>query len=225
MFLSAFLNVLWKAKATSAKQLPLFCRQADPSELKGLELQLQELHRSLLQIHLLGAAAISVPLKGAGSADLRCWMLPAGHSPHLLWLTKWWGQQAWKCSAHEGGINKVVYPFYVRIKKGGSQVCVLVLNSPVLLGLALVQLQHAGAASALVLPETSLKGRARAAGFLQVKKRLRGEELQMGMEAACAFSSTVLKLSWEHLRAERWQLLPLCEPQFLISTERCRTQT
>lgn len=96
------------------------------------ELQLKELHQRLLHFYLLGAASLSVPLKGTGSANPRCWMLPAGHSPHLLSPPvdhQVMGPAAWKCLAHEGGINKVVYPFYMRIKKGGSQVFVLVLNS------------------------------------------------------------------------------------------------
>lgn len=98
--------------------------------------------------------------------------------------------------------------------------------TPVLLGLALVQPQHAGVTSALVLPENSLKWEGACCRLPAGEEatRWRSANANVGTEAACAVSVTVLELPWEHFRAECWQLLPLCEPQFLISTERCCMQ-
>lgn len=69
--------------------------------------------------------ALALLTPGAGW----CLLGTAPISCLLLWLTKWWVQRASKCLAHEGGIKEVVYPFYMRIKKGVSQAFVLVLNS------------------------------------------------------------------------------------------------
>lgn len=119
--------------------------------------------------------ALALLTPGAGW----CLLGTAPISRLLLWLTKWWVQRAWKCLAREGGIKEVVYPFYMRIKKGVSQVFVLVLNSCAAgagFGATAACRCYLSSCPARKLPEMG-------GHMLQASCRWRGEEVQMQMWA------------------------------------------